>query len=544
VQRLRRLGPAAEALARAVAILGEEPDPELAAALAGLELEAAAASAAELARSDVLRPRGPLAFAHPVLRAAVYADLGEAERERGHEQAAELLGESGATAQRVAAHLLHVQPRARASVVATLREAAHQASDEGAADVASRISSARWWSPLTRTNGRTSCSSSARPSCAPACPARSVTCGRRTSSRGGNRPPRKLRSRSLMRTSPKTSICSEAADALQRTIEGIDPSDAALTQRLEAELIMWARFDSRLYPTARERLARIADRAAEDSLGGRFLMVLVASELARAGESPDRARELVQRALAGGLLLRGESWQGYVVAVAVLLSLDELDTAVRLYTEFLELARSQGSAYAFAHASAFRAFELLRCGDLPESEADGRAALDGTVPLGFTYVNLAEALAERGELTEAIRTLDLAGEPEDPHTWQTASLLAPRAWLRIANGDVTPGLADLLAAGETIGSFGMHNPSYSAWRSQAALTMAGLCDRQDARRLVAEEITSTASSKFERGPSFEEQWQSRQAEASEANSNGRVSREAVVLDDTAQAGLPERHRPS
>jgi hypothetical protein len=65
LQRLRRLGPEAEALARAVAILGDEPDPELAAALAGLDPEAAAASAAELARADVLRPRGPLAFAQP-----------------------------------------------------------------------------------------------------------------------------------------------------------------------------------------------------------------------------------------------------------------------------------------------------------------------------------------------------------------------------------------------------------------------------------------------------------------------------------------------
>ena len=136
LQRVRRLGPEAEAFARAVAILGEESDPELVAALAGLDPEAAAASAAELVRSDVLRARGPLAFAHPVLRAAVYADLGDAERERGHERAAELLGDGGAPAQRVAAHLLHVQPRARGSVVATLREAAQQASDEGAADVA------------------------------------------------------------------------------------------------------------------------------------------------------------------------------------------------------------------------------------------------------------------------------------------------------------------------------------------------------------------------------------------------------------------------
>jgi DNA-binding CsgD family transcriptional regulator len=143
---------------------------------------------------------------------------------------------------------------------------------------------------------------------------------------------------------------------------------------------------------------------------------------------------------------------------------------------------------AFAHASSFRAFALLRRGDLPDAEADARAALDAPIPLGSTYAHLAEALAERGELAEAIQTLDLAGVPEDHHTYQTAVLLAPRARLRIASGEVTQGLADLLAAGESLGSFGIHNPSYSAWRSEAALATLGLGDRQEARRLVGEEI--------------------------------------------------------
>jgi DNA-binding CsgD family transcriptional regulator len=494
LQRLRRLGPEADALARAVAILGEEPDPELAAALAGLDPETAAAAAAELARSDVLRSRGPLAFVHPVLRTAVYADLGEAERERGHERAAELLAESGAPVQRGAAHLLHVPPRARSSVVATLREAAQRASDEGAADVArSYLERALEEPPDAQQRADVLFELG--------------SAELRSGSPGGSGLPGALghlqEAHELVRGEPPSAEVGlalanayfagdvdlfEAADVLQRTIEGLGPGDPALTQRLEAELIMWARFDARLYPMARERLARIADRATDDSLGGRIVMVLVASELARAGESPDRARELVQRALAGGLLLADESWQGYVVAVAVLLSLDELDTAVRLYTEWLELARRQGSAFAFAHASSFRAFALIRRGDLPEAEADARAALDATSPLGFTYAHLAEALAERGELAEAMQALDLAGMPDDHHRWQTACLLDPRARLRIASGDVTRGLADLLAAGKLIGSFGIRNPSYSAWRSQAALTMVGLDDRQEARRLVGEEI--------------------------------------------------------
>ena len=489
LRRLRRLGPDADALARAVAILGEEGDLELAAALAGLDPEAAAASAAELARSDVFRPRGPLAFAHPILRTAVYADLSDAERERGHEVAAELLGDTGAPAQRVAAHLLNVTPRARASVVATLREAARRASDEGAADVArSYLERALVEPPDARQRadvvfelGSAELRSGLPGALGHLREAHELVRGQ---------PPSAEVALALANAYFAEDVdLFEAADGLQRTIEGLDPRDAALTQRLEAELIMWARFDARLYPMARERLARIADRATEDSLGGRLLMVLVASELARAGESPDRAQDLVQRALSGGLLFGGESFQGYTVAVAVLLSLDEFDTAVRLYTEWLELARRQGSAFAFAHASSFRAFALLRRGDLSEAEADARAALEAASTLAFTYAHLAEVLAERGQFAEAIETLDRAGMPDEQSAGLDAGrLLAPRALLRIASGDVTRGIADLLAAGESIESFGIHNPSYSAWRSEAALATLGLGDRGEARRLVREEI--------------------------------------------------------
>jgi DNA-binding CsgD family transcriptional regulator len=488
LQRLRRLGVTAEALARAVAILGEESELALASALAGLEAAEAAEAAASLVRSDVFRPRGPLAFAHPVLRAAVYADLSGPERERGHERAAELLGEADAAPQRVAAHLLHVSPKGRAAVVATLRDAAARASGDGAAEVATSYLERALVEPPAehqRANVLFELGSAELRAGLPG----ALGHLREAHELVRGEPPSAEVALALANAHFSEDVdLFEAADGLQRTIEGLDPTDAALTQRLEAELIMWARFDNRLYPMARERLARIADRATEDSLGGRFLMVLVASELARAGESPERARGLVQRALAGGLLPDDESWQGYVVAVAVLLSLDELDTAVRLYTELIELARRQGSAFAFAHASSFRAFALLRRGDLPEAEADARAALDATFPLGRTYADLAEVLAERGELAEAIQTLDLAGLPHVHHTYQTAVLLDPRARLRIANGEVAQGLADLLAAGESLGSFGIHNPSHSAWRSQAALATLRLGDRREARRLVAEEI--------------------------------------------------------
>jgi DNA-binding CsgD family transcriptional regulator len=197
----------------------------------------------------------------------------------------------------------------------------------------------------------------------------------------------------------------EAADGLRRAIESVDPIDATLAQRLEAELIMWARFD------------------------------------------------------------------------------------VRLYTDWLEIARKRRSAFAFAHASSFRALAFLRRGDLAEAEADARAALAVPFPLAHTYPHLAEVLAERGELAEAIRTLDLAGVPDESQpTWQTAVLLEPRARLRIASGEVERGLAELIAAGERMDAFGVRNPSYSAWRSHAALVLSALGDRTEASRLVDEEV--------------------------------------------------------
>jgi predicted ATPase len=88
LQRLRRLGPLAEALGRAVAILGES-ELAVAAALAELDPEEAGVAAARLVRSELLRPSGSLAFVHPVLRAAVYADLSGPEQALSHERAAQ-----------------------------------------------------------------------------------------------------------------------------------------------------------------------------------------------------------------------------------------------------------------------------------------------------------------------------------------------------------------------------------------------------------------------------------------------------------------------
>ena len=412
---------------------------------------------------------------HPVLRSAVYADLGDPERALGHDRAAELLAGVGAAPQRVAAHLVHVPPRGRPAVVATLREAARRATAEGAAEVAAsylrralaeppdaphradvllELGAAELRSGLPDTTGHL------RDACA------LLEAGPR------------LVEGTLMLASVlfAQDAVYEATEVLQRSIRSLESEDAASVLRLEAELIMWARLDARVSPMARERLAQVKDRASAESFGGRLLLALTASELARASHRPAEARALAAEALGDGLLLDEENSHAYATAVAVLLSLDDLDAAVRRYTDWLELGRRRGSMFAYASASRFRALAMLRRGDLVEAEADLRAALDATLPLagggGYAVAYLAETLAERGHLPEALRLLGEADARDEAlPTYQMALRLEVRARLRIAAGDVDRGLADLLGAGARLEALGVHNPSHAAWRSHAALVL-------------------------------------------------------------------------
>ena len=70
------------ALARAVAVLGDPSEPGLAAGLAELDDEDASGAADGLAEAAIFEPAAPLAFAHPLVRSAVYAELTAQARAR------------------------------------------------------------------------------------------------------------------------------------------------------------------------------------------------------------------------------------------------------------------------------------------------------------------------------------------------------------------------------------------------------------------------------------------------------------------------------
>ncbi len=122
---LGRLPEQAARLASAVAILDEAPLP-LAAELAGLEITEAEDAADALTATNLLNPGEPLSLVHPLIAAAVLADLPSRARARAHRRAAELLAAAGAEVGRVAVHLLQTRPNRDPWASATLRAAGRE----------------------------------------------------------------------------------------------------------------------------------------------------------------------------------------------------------------------------------------------------------------------------------------------------------------------------------------------------------------------------------------------------------------------------------
>ena len=126
------LSPAAPLLARAVAILGDGGGLPDAAALAGLDERSAIETAAAMRTGDLFNDEEGLTFAHPIIRAAIYQSMLPLERTLRHAQAASLLYDRNAAAERIAAQVLLADGLREPWVLDQLRLAADSALALGA----------------------------------------------------------------------------------------------------------------------------------------------------------------------------------------------------------------------------------------------------------------------------------------------------------------------------------------------------------------------------------------------------------------------------
>jgi class 3 adenylate cyclase/DNA-binding CsgD family transcriptional regulator len=490
--RLGQLSAQATRLAQAVAILGEDAELRHAAVLAGLDETTASDAATDLGRTEILHPREPLSFVHPVVRAAVYGQLSALEKGRGHAQAARLLADAKADPERVAGQLLHAPTDGDTWVVTMLREAARAAlahAPDSAVTYLRRAlkeSHEEELADVLHELGAAEAMVAAPEALEHLEAARVATSDVRTRARialelvgpiaSTRQPPRK------------------AVEILEAAIEELADENSALALELENHLVGIARFQPDLYPAAGRRLERLRSLAPRLPLG-HIVLATLASESSRAGASMAEALQFAEKALAGGRLMQEQFDPAFIFAAGVLTASDRLDASHHLYGEALEDARRRGLVAQFCIASAFRSLVAIHRGALVDAVADAELCLGVLDSNRLEIIRpaaagiLAIALLEQGRLQAARDVLSAASvRGSDIESYPHAWFFEARARLHLAEADANRALDGFVSLGQYLDGIGVRNPALIAWRSPAALALLALGRSDEARRYAAEEL--------------------------------------------------------
>ena len=471
---LRRIGPEgpeAGRLTRALAVLGGPAPLRQAAALAGLDLPAAARLADRLRAADVLAPGSVLEFAHPIVRTAVYESIPPGERALAHAEAARLLERDGAHPERLALHLLRSEPGADPRVAALLRAAAAAATGRGA------------------------------PGAAAACLRRALD----------EPPPAADRPGLLLELG--IALARERSPAavptLREAVELAGPDAALLAARV---LGIWA-YHAEAAAICRNALSGPVPDDLADSLQAELFQnaVISAETVVEAVTLPRRTGRSAAWAINDALLAATSADGGaitlpalddvapdsltMVYALLVLIWTGEFEVAGRICDTVLADARRRGSMSMVAHASCLHSMIMRRLGRLEEAADAARLALDFKLatspPLAVAWAAAlgVEALTRLGRLDEADAMAGVAAGRQPPEGWtHTLTLRQARGALRVAQHRPDEALADLLAAGEGWQALGITNPAVAPWRTAAVAAYRALGQHDEAAALAAEQL--------------------------------------------------------
>ena len=178
--------------------------------------------------------------------------------------------------------------------------------------------------------------------------------------------------------------------------------------------------------------------------------------------------------------------------ISVLLFADDAAGARTAAQEWLQLARQQGSLPSAAVAEGFASLVALYGGEVSESVAYGLQGIAGIPNIWISTIVssfVVRALIDRGELAQASSLLADHGLTGDlPPSWPHNLVRHARGCLHAAAGDHAAAVRDLLAAGEQADQWGIPNPAILPWRSDAALSLAAIGDKDRASRLAAAEV--------------------------------------------------------
>jgi class 3 adenylate cyclase/DNA-binding CsgD family transcriptional regulator len=490
--RLSRLPMEATKLARAVAVLGDDVRIADAAELAELDRDLAAHTAATLARNGILRMDRALSFVHPVVRAAVYAELNPAERERSHCRAAQLLADAGAATEQVAAHVLLTAPGAQPLTVPVLREAAERSLAKGDPSAAGDYLRRAIEEPLDAVERGKLLFQLGLAERLVDSPLATEHL-RAAHELAGETLARGEIALELGRTLFFSTWVEEAVGVLEQAIASVGDEDLDLRRRLEAGLLSVTLLFPPLYPLAVKQLERVRALPLGDDLGSRTLLALLSLEDMRSLSAPlEVCVANAQRAVAGGALFAQDN-AAFAFATVALTAADRFEEAQAIFDDAFADARVRGSVSAYAVASIFRGYLGIFTGHLADAESDLQNGLQASEQHGlmtgvaYALAFLADAQMQRGQLDAASETLaKLTALPEAARDhWYYYDA---RGRLRHLQGRFHEALAEYDATRRQFEAVGGKNPALVAWRSQAALSHLQLGERDAAAALAAEEV--------------------------------------------------------
>jgi tetratricopeptide (TPR) repeat protein len=495
--RLERLAADATGLARAVAVLGDDADLRRAASVAGLATGQAEAALDALVESELITPGRPLHFVHPVVQAAVRDAMPPGSRSRAQRTAARLLREEKAAPGRVATHLLVAEPGGECWVAEALLEAAHVALAQGAPEVAA-------------TQARRALAEPADPDLRIALLRVLGSAERRLGMASADD-----RFRAALHAS--TDARERAATVLDMLSTGPGATQPDVIELMRGALAAVATVDGELALIVRARLLLALETtdepigddlrdaqqtlAAHDevTLGTRLIAGVLARDAAFRGRKRATVLSLATRAVADDQIYGSDLRAGYphMHALVALSVADEPALAQRRLLAAAEHAEQHGSLVGAAIALFNLARVRTRMGQLADSEADARRALelatrtDQDWLIAIAAASLIEALVERGELAAADAFLKrhefATSTPVTPHL---APVAIARSELHLAAGRLEDAYADASAAGRLAQSADWQNPLVVPWRSIAALALIARGQRAQASALAQENLAA------------------------------------------------------
>ncbi|MGV9736237.1 ATP-binding protein [Rhodococcus aetherivorans] len=447
--RVSRLDPAAPALARSVAVLGDAAGLVNCARLANLEPAKARTLASALTELAVLEPGEPLRFVHPIVRTVIYDDTDATERNRLHAGAARLLTKQYADPRGIAVHLLARDPSGDRETVTLLRDAARRALTSGAPDTATALLRRALDEPPQerdrsqilfelgtaeheigdpaaphhlREAGETACDPAAR--------ARAVIALAWTT-----------------HTDPARQR--EQIPLYEHVGDAVRDHDRELALELEAARLGALLFNPDLPIRFEDEAQRFRDLPAQ-SAAECLLLSFVARSALTAGHTVAEAGDLAERSASHPALTSQGGhplWRTNVTFC--LIAAARYDIAEQLLSRAVRHAERTGSPQWTARALWLRGLTRHRHGDLRGAEADLRAAVSAQ---GLTYIHfrytvlfpLIDVLTDQGRVDEADALLvdnGLDGALA-PVPLAIGSHLV-RGRLRAAQGDLTTARTDL-----------------------------------------------------------------------------------------------------